>query len=220
MPEYIPLAFGLESLYPPMNLAATQLRDFYVQVADSCRFAEYRQLGEGQGARLAEGNNRHLTIGPDRFVYRDDFTQGAFQTFEEDMSHILTKIREVFKIPVLLHNKILIRLLMPFQSGNNVVEYFHKTIVSTASQHLSIFDRPPSGVGLRLVFPATQEKHSTFHLRIEPYFRDLKMFYLENNAQFFDPVVNFPDIQQYLNEAYTFVKEQAGPFVLSLSSSS
>ncbi|RJP25799.1 MAG: hypothetical protein C4527_16500 [Candidatus Omnitrophota bacterium] len=220
MPVYIPLAFGLESLYPPMSLSASQLRELYVRLADPCRFAEFRQLGEGQGARLAEGNNRHLTIGQDRFVFRDDFTQGAYETFEEDIHQIVIHLRELFKIPVLLHNKVLIRLLMPFQGEDNVVEYFHKTIMSNACQRLDRFERPTTGVGLKLVFPATPEHHSTFHLRIEPYFRDLKMFYLENNAQFFDPIVNFLDVKNYLNQSYEFVKEQAGPFILSLSSPS
>ncbi len=218
MPEYIPLAFGLEAYYPPMTFAATQLRDLYGRLADDCRFTEFKHLGEGQGARMAEGNNRHLTIGPDRFVYKEDYTRGTYQTFEEDINQILIHLKQVFNIPVLLHNKVLIRLLMPHQSNINTVEYFQKTIIASASKHFDIFDRSPSGIGLRMVFPATQEKHSTFHLRIEPYFRDLKMFYIENNAQFFDPLVNFPDTKKNLAEAYDFVRDQAGPFILSLSS--
>jgi hypothetical protein len=85
-----------------------------------------------------------------------------------------------------------------------------------AVPHFSHFDRPVSGVGLRFVFPPTQQNHSTYHLRIEPYFPDLKMIYLENNAQFFDPLVDFQQIKNYITPAYDFLKEQAGPFVLSL----
>lgn len=217
MPEYIPLAFGLEALYPPMTMTAAQLRDIYVKLADPCRFSEFKQQGEGQGARLSESGNRHFTIAQDRIAYKDDFTQHMFATFTEDMDRILKTMKEVFNLPVLIHTKVLIRLLMPFQGQCNTVEYFQKSLMNSAVPHFSQFGRPMSGVGVKLVFPPTQEYHSTFHLRIEPYFRDLKMFFLENNAQFFDPVVNFPDIKKRMEESYEFLREKAGPFVLDLS---
>jgi len=218
MPEYIPLAFGLEMLYPPMALPSGPLRDAYAQLADPCRFAEFRNLGEGMGARLAENNNRFLTVGPDRFVYRDEFSQSTYSTFEEDIHQILTVLRQVFHVPVFLHSTVLVRLLMPYSGSENTVEFFQRTVVCGAVPYLDQFERPASGIGLRLVFPPSPELHSTFHLRIEPYFRDIKMFFLENSAQFFDPVLNIEDAKNHLNQAYSFVKEKAGPFVLSLSS--
>ena len=59
MTEYVPLAFAAEALYPPINtLTASSLRDCYNKLAEPCRFTEFKQVGEGQGARLAENNNR------------------------------------------------------------------------------------------------------------------------------------------------------------------
>ncbi len=219
MPEYVPLAFGLEAFFPPMALTANQLRELYNRLADPCRFPEYKQLGEGQGARLAENKNRHFTIGPDRLIYRDDFTQAAYPTFEEDVDQILSVTRDVFHIPVLIHSKVLIRFLMPAPGQRNSVEFINNTLIQQAQPYLDQFGRPLSGVGFRLVFPPTQEQHSTFHLRIEPYYRDLKMFFVENSAQFFDPVVNFSDIHKHLKDAYNFLNEKTGAFILSLSTS-
>ena len=218
MPDYVPLTFGFEALYPPMALVANSLRDLYIKLAEPCRFSEFRLLGEGQGARLAEGANRQLTITNDRFVYRDEFTRQMFTTFSEDVNLILRNLRQVYQIPVILHTKILVRLLMPYRGEGTTVQYLESRLISEASSHLGYFNRPLSGTGIRLVFPPTQELHSTYHLRIEPYFRDLKMFFLENSAQFFDPLVDFSQAQHYMEDAYNFVKEQAGPFVLALSS--
>ncbi|MBN2327622.1 MAG: hypothetical protein JXR73_10750 [Candidatus Omnitrophica bacterium] len=218
MTDYIPLTFGLEALYPPMALPSTALRDLYNRLAEPCRFTEFRQLGEGQGARLAEGNNRHLTLTNDRFIYRDEYTQRLFSTFCEDVQQLLASLREILHIPVLLHNKVLVRLLMPHRGQETTVDYFQRTMVGQASQHFNFFKRPISGMGFRLVFPPNQQMRSTFQIRIEPYYRDLKMFFLENSAQFFDPLVDLNGASQYLEEAYNFLKEQAGPFLLSLSS--
>ncbi len=220
MPEYIPLAFGLESLYPPLTLTSQQLRDLYIKLAEPCRFSEFKLLGEGQGARLAEGNNRNLTISHDRFAYRDDFTHAMFSTFMEDMDHILKTLKDTFRIPVLLHSKILIRLLMPHQSQENTVSYFQKHLLASAVPLLEEFGRPLSGMGIKMVFPATQEKHSAYHVRIEPYYRDMKMFYLENQAQYFDPIVKFEDLKNNLEESYEFLREKAGPFIEKLSQNS
>lgn len=217
MADYIPLTFGFEALYPPMALPSHSLRNLYNRLADPCRFTEFRQLGEGQGARLAEGNNRHITITNDRFVYRDEVTQRLFSTFCEDIHQLLVSLREILFIPVLLHNKVLVRLLMPHRGQETTVEFFTRTMIGAAAEHMNCFSRPISGVGFRLVFPPNQQMRSTFHLRIEPYYQDLKMFFLENSAQFFDPLVDFNGATQYLEEAYNFLKEQAGPFLESLS---
>jgi len=217
MPEYIPLTFGLEALYPPMTPVPAQAREFYMRLADPCRFNEFRLLGEGQGARLAEGGNRSLVIAPDRMTYQDDFTQSMFSTFVEDVGRIVKTLRETFHIPILIHSKILVRLLMPYQSEDNTVEFFQKTVMSSAASLFGKFARPLSGVGLKMVFPPTPDHHSNFNLRIEPYFRDLKMFFLENSAQFFDPIVNFADLTKNMENSYEFLKEKAGPFVLALT---
>lgn len=215
--EYIPLTFGLESLYPPMSLPAQQMRQLYMRLADPCRFAEFRLAGDGQGGRMAENNNRYLSLAADRMVYRDDFSQRTLQTFLEDLSLILNAVRETIHVPVLLHTKALVRMLMPNPLNDNTLAYFQNHMLATASANLGRFQRPLSGLGVRLVFPPTQDRHSTYQLRIEPYFRDMKMFFLENNAQFFDPVTRFEDLKDKFQETYDFIKEQAGPFVLSFS---
>ncbi len=220
MTDYIPLTFGLEAIYPPLALPSHSLRDLYNRLADPCRFTEFRQLGEGQGARLGEGANRHLTIANDRFIYRDEYSQRLFSTFCEDVQQFLISLRGILAIPVLLHCKVLVRLLMPHLGQETTVEYIQRTVAGNTASHLSAFNRPISGMGIRLVFPPTQQVRSTFHLRIEPYYRDLKMFFLENEAQFFDPVVDFNSPPKYLEDTYNFLKEEAGPFILSLSSPS
>ncbi len=216
MIDYIPLTFGMEALYPPMALPPTALRDLYNRLADPCRFTEFRQLGGGQGARLAEGNNRHLTLSNDRFVYRDEYTQRIFPTFCEDIQQFLVAFREIVRIPVLLHTKVLVRLLMPYTGSESTVEYFQRNLVGSAQEQFKHFTRPASGLGIKLVFPPNQEMHSTYQLRIEPYLRDAKMFFFENSAQFFDPIVDFNVKPKYLDETYDFLKEQAGPFLLGL----
>jgi len=219
MPEYIPLAFGIECLYPPQTFTATSLRDFYVSVAEPCRFTEYRQLAEGQGARLASGSNRHLTLQHDRFSYRDNNTSSVFDTFAENVEYIGKMLKEHFKIPVLLHTKVMIQVLMPHAGNGDTKAFLQSCLIGPDISTTDSFNRPLSGAGLRFVFPPTQAQHSTFHLRIEPYFPDLKMFFIENNAQFFDPLVNVSDIKSFVQPAYDFINEEAGPFVLSLSES-
>jgi len=213
--EYIPQAFGLDLFYPPLGLSDKIMREIYLELADKCRFTEFRQLGEGQGARFAEGMNRHLTILPDRLMYLDEFTQSTFQGFAEDMLAFLPVASAKLSMPVWLHCKVLIRLLLPYQGAGTTVEFLANRCLNPLMGNLKQFSRPTSGLGIRLVFPATTEKHSTFHVRIEPYFRDLKMFFLENRAQFFDPIVHLDQMRPLLTEAYEFVKNEAGPFIHS-----
>lgn len=215
MLDFVPLAFGIESLHPPMDLPDRQIREFYVGLADPCRFVEFKHLGPQHGARMAENKNRFLSITNERVIFRDEFTQQTFSTFCEDVETIYSAIRSTFHIPVLLHVKVLVRLLLPQLGNENTVEALSRGALSGLSGALQQFDRPLSGIGIKIIFPPTQERHSTFQVRIEPYLRDLKMFYMQNDAQFFDPVVDISHLQPRLLEAYEFLKEQAGPFLLS-----
>jgi hypothetical protein len=217
--EYIPLAFGLELFYPPLGVPDKAMREIYLNLADRCHFTEFRQLGEGQGARFAEGMNRHLTIIQDRLIYRDEFTRSTFHDFLEDMTTLLPVVRTKLCMPVWLHCKVLIRLLLPYQGEGTAVEFLINRCLTPIVGNLPRFSRPTSGVGIRLVFPPAGEKHSTFHLRIEPYYRDLKMFFLENSAQFYDPVVDTEQIRPLLTGAYEFIKQEGGPFIVACESS-
>ena len=216
MPDYIPLTFGIEALYPPLGVTASQSRDIYMMLADTCRFTEFRQLADGQGCRLAESNNRSLTIAPDRFIFNDEYTRAIFPTFVENMSLIHSTLREILKIPVLLHCKVLVRMLMPYQGQETTIDFFQKRFLNSTFISPSQFDRPCSGAGIRMIFPPVNDQRSSFQLRIEPYFQDIKLFFLENTAQFFDPITDFKDMENCMNQANNFVKEQAGPFVLGL----
>lgn len=220
MLDFVPLSFALESLHPPMELPDAKVREFYVGLADRCRFTEFKLLGPQRGAKLAENKNRHLVVTNDRVLIRDEFTRQDFTTFAEDVDTIYHAIRASFHVPVLLHIKVLIRFLLPHVGEGTTVETLQKGGLAGLSSALSHFERPISGIGLKVVFPPTQQYHSTFHLRLEPYFRDLKMFYLENDAQFFDPLVDLTHLRPRLLESYEFLKQQAGPFLLSLRESS
>lgn len=217
-PEFIPLTFGVEALYPPMAMIGSQVRQVYMRLADPCRFNEFRQLGEGQGARLAEGTNRHLTLATDRLIYRDDMTRATFSGFCEDFRMIFSILREQLRIPVLLHTKVLLRTLMPHNGSMKTNECIEKLLLSSAGDQIRQFQRPCSGIGFRFVFPPTNEHHSTFNVRIEPYYRDMKLFFLENSAQFFDPVMDYNLLEGYFHNAYTFLQHEAGSYILSLTS--
>lgn len=207
MPDYIPLTFGVEALFPPVQIQAVKIREIYMKLADPCRFTELRQMGEGQGGRLAENNNRHLTIMPDRFVFRDEYTRTVFPTFTENTALILKTLWETLSIPVLLHCKVLIRLLLPYQGSETTADFFKRRFLSEAFQDFTIFPRPVTGIGLRMVFPPTSEDRSTYQLRLEPYLQDPQMFFLENSAQFFDPVTNHKTVEEFMIKANDFCKE-------------
>ncbi len=217
-PEFIPLTFGVETLYPPLALESNKLREVYMKLADPCRFNEFKLAGEGQGARMADGNNRHLTLAGDRIVYRDDMTQATFFSFCEDCRTIFTALREHLNVPVFLHTKVLIRTLMPHNSPNKANASMENLMIPSVADHLKTFNRPTTGVGFRLVFPATQQQHSTFNVRIEPYYRDMKLFFLENSAQFFDPVTDYTVLEGYFQNAYAFLQQEIGWFIQSLTS--
>lgn len=215
--EHIPLAYITELLYPPMTLPLQLLKELYLKISGSYDFTEFKILPEGRGAQLQDERKKGLSILPDKIVYKDERTEQTVEAFATEVGGIIHQLREQLRIPVFISQAVVIRLLSPLHGGENGSQFIGRRLLGFGSEQLAAFGRPASGVGVRLVFPATRERLSEFQVRVEPYFQDIKMLYLENTARFFHPPQSSEQVEENLRAAYEFLRVETTEFLEGLS---
>jgi hypothetical protein len=214
--EHIPLAYITELLYPPMTLAVQSLKELYLRISGSYDFTQFKILPEGRGAQLQSEQRKALSILPDKLSYKNEPTEQTVEAFATEVGSIVRQVRELLRIPVFVSQVVVIRLLSPVHGGENGSQYIGRRLLGFRSEQLAPFGRPASGIGVRLVFPATRERLSEFQVRVEPYFQDMKMLFLENTARFFQPPQSPERVEENLRAAYDFLRIETTEFLEGL----
>ena len=213
--DFVPLSFISELIHPPMAHSSRVLKELYMEISEAYGFTTFQLLAGGKGAQLQTDEKKQLSIMPEKITYKDDMTGQTFEGFREEFGGLIHRIRERLRVPVFVSQVVVIRVLSPLHGATQSIDYVSEKFLRFGREEMSIFDRSASGVGLRLVFPPTRENASEFQIRIEPYFRDLRMLFLENNARFFQPVQTREQVEEKLQAAYDFLRDRVSTFLES-----
>lgn len=213
----VPLAHITELAFPPMDLAQQSLKELYLEVSNSHNYPEFKLLDGSQGATFSQGNRRQCSILRDRMVIKDDFTEVAFESYMDDTLDLVERTRVKAGIPVFVTQTIVIRHLVPIEGQGPVAQELHQTFLRIDDASLRTLNRPLSGVGLRFVMPPTPQDVSEFQLRMEPYFRDPRMLFLELIARFLFPCQDREGLANVMRRAYRYLREDVASFLRSAS---
>jgi len=214
--EHIPLAYITELHYPPTALPAQPLKELYLEISGAHGFDEFRLLPDNRGAHLQSKRTRVCQILTDKIVYKDEKTEHTIETFAAEVGSTVCQIRERIRIPVFISQGVVVRVLCPVHGNGNSNEYILHRLLGFGGDAIRGFGRPASGVGVRIVFPATRDRLNEYQVRVEPYFQDVKMLYLENVARFLQPPQTTEQVEANIRAAYDFLRAETTEFLEAL----
>lgn len=207
----IPLAFITELAFPPMEFEQRVLKELYLDTSSAHNFTEFKILNGG--AVLSLGERRQFNILRDRVIIKDDLTDLTFDAYTRMAVDLCDRAKARTGIPIYLTQSVVIRLLSPIDGEGPAAKDLLEAFIKVEPEALKEFGRPLSGVGLRFVFPPIPQDPSEFQVRLEPYFRDPKMMFLENVARFLHPCQDGAGLAAVLNRADGFLKTQVAEFL-------
>jgi len=214
--EHIPLAYITELLYPPTALPPQPLKELYLEISGSYGFDEFKLLPDNRGAHLQCSRRKGCQILTDKLIYKDEKTELTVETYAAEVGSVVRQVRESIRIPVFVSQGVVVRVLCPIHGNGNSCRFILDRLLRFGDDALQSFGRPLSGVGVRMVFPATRERLSEYQIRVEPYFQDLKMLYLENTARFLQPPQTTEQVEANILAAYEFLRAETTEFLEGL----
>ena len=207
----IPHGFLTQLHTPPMVHQERALKELYLNLSDQFQYQKFELLGRGQGAVLKESGNRSLEIYRDRVVVKEQPTSLSFDEYLNQVVSIVEAVQQGLKVPIWLVQQSILRFLVPFDEP--VIPLMNDQIFKMSADDLERFGRPILGLCLRIEFPPLPDDPTQMQLKVEPFFRDPKMLFLELSTRFLHPLQSLDDLRSRLTNADRFVKERALSFL-------
>lgn len=207
----IPHGFVAQLHCPPQPTPERVLKELYLALSDRFRYPQFELLQAGQGAILKEGEQRSCEIYIDRLVIKEQPTQLNFDEFLERVGPILQEVQKRINQPIWIFQQGILRYLLPFDTP--VMPLLQDHLFKLEDSDLERFGRPVLGMCVRVEFPPLPDDPTQVQLRIEPYFREPKMLFLELNTRYLQPIQQVSEYEQRLRGSYAFLKDRACNFL-------
>ncbi len=202
----IPLDFLAELHYPPRELQHSMLLSLFNELSGPFNFLNLKLHPDDRGALFAGEHNNRCEILKDKIIIREEMKVVSFDNFCETTMAILQHVCAQLKPPVFIGQQNMVRMLYPLDSAQEANRFLIQSFLHMPEGLAEQVGRPLAGIGLRLVFPPTQQNPSEFQLRIEPFFRDQTQLFLENSGRFFPPFKDLQQARERLHATYEFLK--------------
>jgi hypothetical protein len=202
----IPLNFVTEIAYPPQNLPHPILLELFNELSGPHGFLNLNLLPENKGAVFSAEKGNRFEILTDKLVLREETNVVSFDSYCDQAIGIVGKVFQKLLPPVLIGQMNIVRMLYPLSSEQAANQFLMQSFLSVPEGIGQRLGRPLAGIGMRLVFPPTQQMHNEYQIRIEPFFRDQTQIFLENAGRFFPPFKQVEEIRSRLDATYNFLK--------------
>ncbi len=207
-----------ELIHIPMKHTSEKLRDVYSRVCRSCGYENF--IRTPAGARIErqerEGNGfSHLNFTGDRIQFTEDHVGMSVEQFAQKVSAVVCEAVEVLRIPVIVAQQATVRVTSSPNTLKSSAEFLARRMFRIGGEDLEVLGRPASVFGLRMVFPPTKEQPHGFNVRVEPYLRDPRSFYIENVGTIKVPIqTGSPEpVEQNIYQVSQFIVEKIIPFL-------
>lgn len=202
----IPLGFIVEILYPPREMQNNTLMALFHELSSTHGYLNLKLLPESKGAVFAGEKNNRCEILRDKIILREEVNVVSFESFVESTLSIMRQFCKAFSPQVFVGQQTVVRMLYPLDSQQAANHFLMQSFLHVPEGLGQQLERPLAGIGLRLVFPPTQQIHNEFQVRLEPYFRDQTQLFLENVGRFLPPFREIEEIRTRLLATYAFLK--------------
>lgn len=160
------------------------------------------------------GEVSQVSFLPDRFQFREELGHLTYDGFGARVRRIAESVVGLRNIPRFVAQSVIVRTLVNPRSFKDSRNYL-KNGMFGFGEKLDVFEQAPQLLGLRMVFPPTQDNPTAFSLRIESFNNDVRSLYIESQATFgpVDVSNGLDVLEGNVHATYRFVVERGLPFV-------
>lgn len=179
------IAYVAELIHPPRQHAAQDLQRMHAAIfADpKCPYQNFNLLPGGAAiynpptqANMVSS----LTILQDRVQVREELSGISREDFQERVERIATHSFAMLGIQQFAMQSFVVRSLVNARNFYDSREFISRSLLNMEEDDFVCLQRAPQIVGLRFVFPQTNETRGMFNIRIESYAAEPRSLFIEN----------------------------------------
>jgi len=183
------IAYLAELVYAPKQYAPADLQRLH-SLAFADEKAQYQnfQLIPGGAAMSnppAQANMvSAVTFLPDRMQIREEMSGISREEFQERVARLSGLAFQVLAIPQILVQNFIVRSLVNARNFYDSREFISRSLLNMEEEDFACLARAPQIVGVRMVFPQTDDNRGMFNIRVESYAAEPRSLFIENVGVF------------------------------------
>jgi hypothetical protein len=217
--------FHSEFGFPPRRFPESMLKTFAHEL-DERGVSHNRSAFQDNHAELAQtsGGSAEVTkiiFKPDRFILsHQNVEREGLVIFTQKLEIVSRAVLEKLGVPVFTSQTHALRKLVTPRGGQDARLFLLEAVCGFDTRKRELLGRPLHGNGLRLTFGAVEatDPHE-FDVKVESYFRDPRLLYIENQGRFHLPVVmqNLEVVPRNVDRTDDFLRVSVFPFLESFN---
>lgn len=214
------IAFQAEILHPPLQLRADAVQGIHNSLFRQPNLGYQNFQVAHDGIHLVNlpqspGQVSAVTFLPDRIVVREELRNNTIEDFATRVVNIASISFQALALATSLAQQFVVRSLITPRHQRNSREFLTQRLMGTDQDAWGTFGRPLHSVGLRLLFPQSNEHRENYQVRIETWHQDPRSVWIENTGSFAmpTPTENLPRLGENLYATYRFLTGPVGDFL-------
>lgn len=183
------IAYLAELIYPPKQHSAADLQRVHslTFADDRCRYQNF-QLHPG-GASLSNPQTQPTMVSsatflPDRMQVREEMSGISREDFQDRMARLSGLAFQVLGVPQFLMQNFVVRSLVNPRNFYDSREFISRSLLNMEEEDFACLARQPQILGVRMVFPQSNENRGMFNVRVESYAAEPRSLFIENVGSF------------------------------------
>jgi len=156
-----------------------------------------------------------VTLMPDRIQIQEEMTDLTLESFLERVGEVADVSMATLNIPQFNAQQCILRSLVTPRTTSDAREFLGGRMCGFGGEHLGIMERPVGMMGLRFMFPGSENDTSVYNIRIESYNLDVRSVFLEVAGVFPGNLHRdqLDTLNTNFNTAYDFMQNNICSFV-------
>ena len=214
---HVPISVQVENLRLAYSkLCEKEGYENFIRTADGCRIEAGRIEGQVPDKNSLQGEQlSSLTFKKDRIQIVEENNRMSLEQYRSRVESVAQVATEVLKVPLFLVHQTTVRAITTPNCYKSAGEFLSDYLFKIQASEIQPLGRPTSVVGLRLLFPPTQNEPSKFNVRVETYLKEPRSLYLENVATFQQPTPaqSLSLLGEHVEKAANFVSNNLWTFL-------
>ncbi|MEI6916312.1 MAG: hypothetical protein WCL39_14350 [Armatimonadota bacterium] len=194
-------------LYPGRAFQQADLNQLYASVTQKFPFQNLQQLPNG--IRMANNDNDLILQGnqpPQPGLLQVNFgSMLHFEVAKEQSLQVFEIVADELGIQAFFGFGIKLTGFLPAPDEKTAKQILEDSVFSGFKNGLNQLGDSRLGTGFRVLF--NKGINTTFDLKIEPFFQDVKLLFIEVDAQFQSEFNGIDPIEERMDNAYRFLNE-------------
>ena len=213
------IAFVCELLHPPLAPDAAPIQRIHNELFQGPDPAYQSFHAMPQGAALSNPVTRPGAVSTaeflaDRIRFREELSGLTMEAFCGRMHSVAERVAQARGIQVFTAQNVVVRTLVNPRTFKDSRSFLKQGVFGFDAETETL-GRDPQHLGLRLVFPPSQEEPYAFSLRVESFGNDPRSLFLENQGTFGPTVLQrgTEPVVQNVERTYRFLTTRVLSFL-------